>query len=146
MEILMLRDVQCKTWKEIAAIAGRCVAVCNARYHELEDPQSPQYHIGPWSKEEEDRLAELRLARRPAREISKVLMRSVASVQAKIERGNRPGRAKVHYEVNQRSVAPQSALDDRNRRINAERDLTSMFFGDPAPGQSALDKKQGAFA
>ena len=36
---------------------------------------------------------------------------------------------------------PASILADRDRRSNAPRSLTALFCGDPAPGQSALDKR-----
>lgn len=33
------------------------------------------------------------------------------------------------------------AVEDRNKRMLAPRDLTSQFFGDPPKGYSALDRK-----
>jgi hypothetical protein len=41
---------------------------------------------------------------------------------------------------------PPSVIDDALRRCLAPRSITALLFGDPAPGQSALDKRQGAFA
>lgn len=37
---------------------------------------------------------------------------------------------------------PERVLLDRNRRHAAARSITSMLCGDPAPGQSALDKRR----
>lgn len=42
---------------------------------------------------------------------------------------------------------PESVLQERKSRLALEHaNLTAEFFGDPKPGYSALDKKQGAFA
>ena len=38
-------------------------------------------------------------------------------------------------------IVPEDVLADRDRRSNALRSLTALFCGDPAPGQSALDKR-----
>lgn len=34
-----------------------------------------------------------------------------------------------------------SVLEERDRALSAERDLTAMLCGDPLPGRSALDKR-----
>jgi hypothetical protein len=38
--------------------------------------------------------------------------------------------------------APDTALADREARLSAPRTLTATWFGDPAPGWSALDRKR----
>lgn len=40
------------------------------------------------------------------------------------------------------TVMPDEVFTDRHHRINAPRSLTAIFCGDPAPGWSALDRKQ----
>lgn len=46
--------------------------------------------------------------------------------------------------VTSRRPIPQEVIADRDRRSNAPRSLTALFCGDPAPGQSALDKQRSA--
>ena len=41
-------------------------------------------------------------------------------------------------------AAPAHVLEDRARRVLAVKSLTAEICGDPAPGQSALDKKRAA--
>lgn len=40
-------------------------------------------------------------------------------------------------------VAPAGAVADAQRRASAPRTITAFVCGDPAPGQSALDRLQG---
>lgn len=54
---------------------------------------------------------------------------------------------RMHYSRQRHQAAPkhripESVLADRDRRALAGRDLTSVLCGDPAPGQSALDRKR----
>lgn len=64
--------------------------------------------------------------------------------QAEITVSKNPRR--FHFDVQLKREAPPERLADRDRRMAAVRDITSEFFGDPRPGQSALDKKQAAYA
>lgn len=48
--------------------------------------------------------------------------------------------------VEPRRIAPEHVLSDAARRNKAPRTITAALFGDPAPGQSALDKKRGVYA
>jgi hypothetical protein len=48
----------------------------------------------------------------------------------------------IHIQRDPRVHIPQERLIDRDRRLTAERDITSEFFGDPPKTQSALYKKQ----
>lgn len=41
---------------------------------------------------------------------------------------------------------PDAVLAEAATRANSRRSLTSLLCGDPAPGQSALDKKRGGAA
>lgn len=41
---------------------------------------------------------------------------------------------------------PQDVLDDAFRRNSADRTITALFCGDPAPGQSALDRRNAGAA
>ena len=41
---------------------------------------------------------------------------------------------------------PDFVIEDAARRLSAPRSLTAMLLGDPAPGQSALDKRMGVAA
>jgi hypothetical protein len=43
-------------------------------------------------------------------------------------------------------VIPAEVFIDRNDRLSAPRSLTGFVCGDPPPGYSALDRKQGAHA
>ncbi|MGY3607638.1 MULTISPECIES: hypothetical protein [unclassified Bradyrhizobium] len=57
----------------------------------------------------------------------------------------RAGDPSLHY-VRAQAPVPARLLDDARRRLDAPRTLTSSFFGDPAPGQSALDKRNAVEA
>lgn len=43
-----------------------------------------------------------------------------------------------------RREPPAASIADRDRRYRAVRSITAEFFGDPRPGQSALDKRMSA--
>jgi hypothetical protein len=43
-------------------------------------------------------------------------------------------------------IVPEQVFAERNARQMAPRSLTAVLCGDPAPGWSALDRKQGAMA
>jgi hypothetical protein len=43
--------------------------------------------------------------------------------------------------VSHRRAIPDEVLADRDKRSNAPRSLSALICGDPAPGQSALDKR-----
>ncbi len=44
-------------------------------------------------------------------------------------------------QIRPKSIIPESILADRDRRSSAPRTMTALLCGDPAPGQSALDKR-----
>lgn len=39
-------------------------------------------------------------------------------------------------------IVPDSVYEDAARRMSAPRSITALVMGDPAPGHSALDRKQ----
>lgn len=43
-----------------------------------------------------------------------------------------------------RTVPPADVLAERARALSQPRTITAAVFGDPPPGRSALDKRQGA--
>jgi hypothetical protein len=45
-----------------------------------------------------------------------------------------------------RFYIPDDVIEAAVRRAHANRSLTAIIFGDPAPGQSALDRRQSAEA
>lgn len=51
----------------------------------------------------------------------------------------------VVYDTRPKSI-PARVLADAARRSNADRTITAFICGDPAPGQSALDRRQPAEA
>lgn len=144
--IIRLRSEQVQ-WNDIAERVGRTIESCCARYRALV-PAGARARFKTskrWSPEDEAELKRLIGERKRVPEISRIMSRSPVSIQNKIEYIRRQGRP-MHFVPVSRVDVPPACEVDRERRYAAERDLTAMFFGDPRPGQSALDKKQGAFA
>lgn len=56
----------------------------------------------------------------------------------------RAGRQRPVATIFSRHEPSAELLQDRDRRYHAQRTITAEFFGDPRPGQSALDKRAGA--
>jgi hypothetical protein len=52
-----------------------------------------------------------------------------------------PSSAASGIHIGRPKSIPQDVLDDAFRRNSAERTITALFCGDPAPGQSALDRR-----
>lgn len=61
--------------------------------------------------------------------------------RARKSRGNITGEP-IRRRTGQPHPAPESVREDAARRADAPRTITAWFFGDPAPGQSALDKRE----
>lgn len=93
-ELVRMREIERKSWREISIATGRPLSTCSARYAEESKPSIYRDYAGC----------------------------------------NRP------------KNIPDEIIADARRRAIADRSITSLLFGDPAPGQSALDKRQGAFA
>ena len=53
-------------------------------------------------------------------------------------------KAKLHLEC--RAELPAEVDAERNAALAAERSPAAVLLGDPLPGRSALDKKQGVHA
>lgn len=145
-KMLELRD-QRKQWKIIAYELGRTVESCCARYRAIVPSGSRKRFVSArhWTPEEEATIKLLIDEGRKPRQIALHMGRDLQVIYSKLQQMRHPGRA-IHIERDPRVFVPQDCLDDRDRRRRADRDLTAEFFGDPAPGQSALDKKQGAYA
>jgi hypothetical protein len=92
-----------------------------------------------WSAEDDATLKRLRAENKTVSQIAKEMGRVRSSVYNKLEYANKFGRT-AHFETVVRTKVPPEREADRDRRMAADRDITSMLCGDPAPGQSALDK------
>lgn len=134
-------------WKAIAERLGRTDQGCSARYRKLVPIGERKRYAKAmrWTEEEEATLKQLIAEGRKARQIAHFMGKELQPVYSKIQQMRQPGR-QLHIELEPRIDVPEHLMEDRDRRLRAERDLTAEFFGDPAPGQSALDKKQGAYA
>lgn len=135
------------SWKEIAekvnrttAGAHRTAEGCSARYRKIlpKDERPRVYNTGErWSTKDVDGLKSMIQQRMKSMDIATVLGKSLRSVQNKIQYLAQP-RQVVHVELPARVSVPPHILEDRDRRMAAERDLTAQFFGDPPFSQSAL--------
>lgn len=134
-------------WKEIADRVGRTVDGCCQRYRKLL-PKGSRFvrNLTRWSDAELSILDDLLSNGKTAKYIEAAMNKPIKVVHARIQYGRRIHARKLHTHLVSRVYVPPARLEDRDRRMAAEMDLTSEFFGDPRPGQSALDKKQGAFA
>jgi hypothetical protein len=144
--MLELRD-QRLPWKVIASDLGRTVESCCARYRAIVPSGSRKRFVSirNWTAEEEATIKVLMDEGRKPRQIALHMGKPLQTIYSKMQHMRQPGRA-FHIDLLPRVTVPQHCLEDRDRRLTAERDLTAEFFGDPAPGQSALDKRQGAVA
>lgn len=93
-ELIRLREIECKSWREISIVTGRPLSTCSSRYAEEKKPEIYRKYAG----------------------------------------------------VDRPKNVPDHILEDARRRTLAPRSITSFLCGDPAPGQSALDKREGVFA
>ncbi len=142
-------------WKEIAwrinhgsTCVNRTADACSGRYRKIvpHKQRSRFYNTHDrWSSEDEERLARMMRQRMKPREIAAAIGKSSRAVHNKINYVRNPRHA-AQIDTDTRVWAPPHLLEDRDRRMMAERSITAFILGDPAPVQSALDKKQGAFA
>jgi hypothetical protein len=119
-----------------------------------------------WTAEEVSCALEMRDREMTVEQIGSALGRSTKSIKNKFhvlsmtpeqrakrnkyERDRRRGRDKtfsrkagIVFEAH-KARAPDEVIAERDARYSAShRDLTAAFFGDPLPGHSALDRKQG---
>lgn len=67
-------------------------------------------------------------------------MSRVRNRTAELESYRKPHAMAARFE--RAPFVPVGVLQDAMRRRNAEQSLTASIMGDPAPGQSALDKRE----
>ncbi len=152
-QIIELHD-QGLSWKAVADRINRTAQIkrtgsgCSGRYKRLV-PKGQRTLVKNcglrWTADEEAHLDELLRQRARPKEIAAILGKPVRAVNNKIQYKRDPRRTS-HVEHQMRIWVPPHLVEDRDRRARAERNLTALLCGDPAPGQSALDKRQGAFA
>lgn len=116
-----------------------------------------------WSDTETTKLMEMRSGGFSVVAMARTLGRSENSIRGRLQwlemtsaqrQAKRDGinRRRRHDGKGPRAIAamktperpraiPVSVLADRDNRAKAPRSLTALAFGDPAPGQSALDKR-----
>lgn len=113
--------------------------------------------IGPrWSERDTEIALRMHHAGSSDAEIARTVRRSIASVQGRIlwvtmsdeQRQRRRDQVNANRRgeftnAPTREKVPAEVLLDRERRETAPRSLSAVAFGDPAPGQSALDKRGG---
>jgi len=130
-------------WKEISERVGRTVEACSSRYRTIIPREERALFLGKrWTREEVATLNRLLAEGISQEQIALQVGKTRSAVYSKMLSLTREER-RVHLERVPRLSVPARCLEDRDRRLSAERDLTSEFFGDPRPGQSALDKKRG---
>lgn len=132
-------------WNEISERVGRSVEACSCRYRKIL-PQARRVRSFRriWTAADEALLEQLVAEKVSPVRIAAKMNKTRGAVNSKIQ-AMRMDQTRMHFERVPRIEVPQRCLDDRDRRLGAELSLTAEFFGDPRPGQSALDKKQGAF-
>lgn len=133
-------------WSDISERVGRSVEACSARYRKIV-PKSSQVRTSrrTWTADDEALLERLLTEKRTPMQIASFLGKTRSAVNSKIQ-SMRMDPTRIHLERIPRIEVPVGCLEDRDRRLNAEISLTAEFFGDPRPGQSALDRKQGVSA
>lgn len=98
----------------------------------------------------EDQIAEMVIKREVERkrwsQIAKELGRPLSTCSYQYRQYEEATIAPKRDAVTPRISVPDEVWSDAKRRNLAPRTITSSIMGDPAPGQSALDKKQGAYA
>ena len=128
-------------WNDIAEQVGRSVEACCARYRTIVPIESRvRFQRYGWSVRDTAKLEQMLADGIAPKYIASQLRKTRSAVYSKIQDMKEDRR--IHLERISRVHVPERCLEDRDRRLNAEMDLTSEFFGDPRPGQSALDKRQ----
>lgn len=134
-------------WADVARKVGRSVHSCWDRYKRIAPKDRPRYaRQKGWTEQEKATLHRMRGEGKSPKEIAATLGRTVSMVHSMMYYERSFVTRQFKIENTPRVWVPPDREADRDRRMAAERDITSLFFGDPAPGQSALDKRQSAFA
>lgn len=150
-DLIRMRNAEQLSWPKIAAAFNCSKTNCSARYKAIVSPEDQiQFSSGArysWSVEDAETLHRLRYDEKKSfLEIAAIFGMTLGQVTSKLERMRVPQK-RIHFEKNTaRFFIPQRTLDDRDRRMKAERDLTAEFFGDPPPGFSALDCRGATIA
>ncbi len=99
-------------------------------------------HCRLWTEEEDQTARRLKDDGMHSALIAERLGRSRASVDARLNEGDRPQRGVVSF-AGERISVPEQSLVDRDLRMEAleRQTLTQAFFGDPPPGYSMADKR-----
>lgn len=148
-DLIRMRNVERLPWPKIAAAFDCSKTSVSTRYKLIVSPEDQiKFSSGArysWSSEDADTLHRLRYDEKKSFiEIAEFFGMTVGQVSSKAERMRIPQK-RLHFEKSTAHfIIPQGILDDRARRQNSTRDLTAMFFGDPEPGRSALDRKMVA--
>lgn len=100
-----------------------------------------------FSKNDVEELIRKRdIERKSWRQISIETGRPLSTCSARYAEEHKPRIYQNYAGTTRPRNIPDEIIADAHRRAIAERSITALLFGDPAPGQSALDKRQAAFA
>lgn len=146
-EVVRLHDIDRLKWEAIALVMGRSRSACHNRYFKLtvQENRPKRLYRNQWSVQEEADLRRLRFEDRfSVVDIAARLGRTISAVHTRLVRLQFGPAGKIHFEKPVKTIIPQAALDDRDRRFQSARDLTATLCGDPCFAQSALGKKMGA--
>ncbi len=140
--ILTMREQQFP-WKIISERTGRTIEGCCARYRALlpVDQRKTYRTSKRWSDEDILTLERLMSERKTMPQIVAEMNMPRKVIYSKMEYMRRPSRM-VFTDLSTRVLVPLSRLQERDRRMNADRTITAELFGDPRPGQSALDRRE----
>ena len=128
-------------WNDIAERTGRSVEACSCRYRKITPMQRRvRTFRRTWTLEDETLLESLLAEKISPVRIASRMGKTRSAVNSKIQ-SMRMDPARLHIEREPRIQVPQRCLEDRDRRMLAERSLTAEFFGDPPFTQSALGKR-----
>ena len=143
-ELRRLRSLEHKTWADIAIAMSRSDVSCRRHYDRITTPNERFEFRSPkkWTLQAEEDLVRMRfIDGKTTKEIAEIMGRTISGIQARLEFIDaRKARGKPFVPAHR--LIPEPLIVDRDRRALAPRPLTSWLCGDPAPGQSALDKKQ----
>jgi hypothetical protein len=94
-----------------------------------------------WSDEDTDIARQMLVNAEPSEAFLAKLGRAETAARERIKRVD--SRAKVERRATAEGIikAPPQIVEDAMRRARAPRSLTAIAFGDPAPGFSALDRR-----
>lgn len=131
--------------KEISPRIQRSLSAVNARSQEMQrQGRLPNRRRKVWTPEQDAIALRLLQEDAPESRFRAELGRSKINSQLRHKRLLFQSRAEQARETKSLGLGlhvPPEAIADRDRRIKAPRSLTALLCGDPAPGQSALDRR-----